>query len=57
MSKWVLKVSFIFTGLGFIAAGIFAPEAWPAGVEMVFGALGALITFMGGWFRRPAPPE
>jgi hypothetical protein len=54
--KWIAKLSFIVTGVGFIVAGVFAPDAWPAAVDMIFGGIGALLTFLGGWFRQPTAP-
>jgi len=56
MTKWVAKLSFIITGVGFIVAGIFAPDMWPASIEIVFGGVGAVLAVLGGWFLRPAPP-
>ena len=56
MSKWVAKLSFIITGLGFIIAGVFASEALPDAVNMAFGGIGALLAFLGGWFRTPEAP-
>ena len=56
MSKWVAKLSFIITGIGFIIAGVFAPESLPSGVQMAFGGVGALLAFLGGWFKPPEAP-
>jgi hypothetical protein len=56
MTKWVTKASFIVTGIGFILAGIFAPDVWPSAFEMIFGGLGALLTFLGGWYKKPSAP-
>jgi len=56
MNKWVIKMSFILTGVGFIMAGVFAPEVWPQSVEIGFGLVGTLMAFLGGWLRRPEPP-
>ena len=57
MTKWVAKLSFILTGVGFILAGIYAPEAWPQAVEIGFGLVGTLMAFLGGWLRRPTSSE
>jgi len=57
MNKWVGKLSFILTGIGFIIAGVFAPDAWPTGVELLFGGVGVLLAYLGGWFKSPSPPE
>jgi hypothetical protein len=56
MKKFVTKASFIATGVGFIVAGIYAPESLPDAVNLVLGGIGALLAFLGGWFRKPEAP-
>lgn len=56
MKKIVGKASFIVTGLGFIVAGFYFPEQLSDAWNLGFGAVGALLMFLGGWFKKPEAP-
>lgn len=56
MSKWVGKLSFICTGIGFIVAGVYFPEIIPTWMNVVFGLVGGGLVYLGGWFRKPEAP-
>lgn len=45
---WIGKASFIATGIGFIAAGVYSPEALPGSIDTFFGVVGAALMFLGG---------
>jgi hypothetical protein len=54
--KWIVKLSFFATGLGFIVAGVFSPEALPEYMNFIFGVVGFALSGLGGWFKKPEPP-
>jgi hypothetical protein len=57
MKKIVAKASFFATGLGFMIAGLYAPEALPEAFTFVFGVVGFALAGVGGWFLKPEKPE
>jgi hypothetical protein len=56
MSKLVGKLSFILSGIAAIVMGIFAPDEWPVAAEFIFGGVGVVLVYLGGWFKKMEPP-